>query len=100
MSGMVFVSKGFPPGSPGYKTLTSFVAMVVIVSTSSFVIFVAFEVCGHAGALVVRGWVLSRHSCLVVETCCPRRESESGAWVDASCKLLFLIRRSHLMSLT
>ena len=47
MSGMVFVSKGFPPGSPGYKTLTSFVAMVVIVSTSSFVIFVAFEVCGH-----------------------------------------------------
>ena len=26
MSGMVFVSKGFPPGSSGYKALTTFVA--------------------------------------------------------------------------
>jgi hypothetical protein len=44
MSGMVFISRGFPPGSPGYDTLTAFVATVVITSTAAFVAFVAFEV--------------------------------------------------------
>jgi hypothetical protein len=45
MSGMVFVSKGFPPGSDGYKALTAFVATVVVSATASFLLFVAFEVC-------------------------------------------------------
>ncbi len=48
MSGMVFVSKGFPPGSDGYKALTAFVATVVVSATASFLLFVAFEVCTGA----------------------------------------------------
>jgi hypothetical protein len=44
MSGMVFVSKGFPRGSGGYKAMTGFVAMIVILSTGAFVVFLFFEV--------------------------------------------------------
>jgi hypothetical protein len=44
LSGMVFVSKGFPLGSPGYKAMTAFVAMVVLISITGFIAFVGFEV--------------------------------------------------------
>ncbi len=44
MSGMVFVSKGFPVDSQGYNAMVAFVATVVIVSTVAFILFVAFEV--------------------------------------------------------
>ncbi len=44
LSGMVFVSKGFPLGSPGYKVITALVAMVVLISIAGFIAFVGFEV--------------------------------------------------------
>ncbi len=44
ISGMVFVSQGFAIGSDGYSAVTACVATVIVVSTSSFVVFVAFEV--------------------------------------------------------
>ena len=44
MSGMVFLSKGFSPGSAEATALTAFVSSIVVVSTASFVAFVAFEV--------------------------------------------------------
>ena len=44
MAGMVFVSNGFHPGTTGYGILTAGVAVIVVVSTSTFTLLVLFEV--------------------------------------------------------
>ncbi len=47
LSGMVFVSRGFTPGSVGYQALVGLVTTIVFTSTSAFIVFVLFEVrCG------------------------------------------------------
>jgi hypothetical protein len=42
--GMVFFSRGFVPGSIGYMLLTAIAASIISLSTSAFVILLAFEV--------------------------------------------------------
>jgi hypothetical protein len=44
LSGMVFVSKGFPLGSPGYKVITALIAMVILISIAGFIACVGLEV--------------------------------------------------------
>ena len=44
MAGMVFLSKGFSPGSVGASLLTLLVAAIVVFATVAFVAFVGFEV--------------------------------------------------------
>jgi hypothetical protein len=55
MAGMVFMSKGFPPGSSGYQFLTFVVAFVVVVATVTFLSFVGFEVFRSLRCVVVHG---------------------------------------------
>ena len=44
ISGLIFLSKGFAPGTPGATLLTSLIALIVVTSTLAFVVFVGFEV--------------------------------------------------------
>ncbi len=44
MTGLVFMSRGFSPGSVGYNGMTTLVAALVVVSVVAFVAFVGFEV--------------------------------------------------------
>ncbi len=43
--GMVFTSRGFPPGTVGYQLMNVVAAVSVLLSTAVFVALLVFEVC-------------------------------------------------------
>lgn len=43
MAGMVFESRGFAPGTPGYVILTALTATLIIASSATFVVLLVFE---------------------------------------------------------
>lgn len=59
MAGLVFVSRGFDPGSPGYVAMTVLVAAVVLLSVTVFVSFVVFEV--YRSIMYVNGHIAALH---------------------------------------
>ena len=103
MAGMVFVSNGFAPDSTGYAILTYTIAVLMIVSTSSFAALLVFEGYRSIRYTFLRkaareAEVASIESRLVKRHRRIKRQTSSGRYIDVGFATTWRRRLSRRLS--